>query len=75
MLGTPFQDPFLKIADRLLCSLNDFLYNFRLLIMHMVTPDGLIPEAERLWIRKNKKQKIIHEDYHFDIEFETYFNW
>ena len=44
--------------------------------MHMVSPDGLIAEWERLWIRKDKKSKTINnEDYHDDIDFPTYFDW
>ena len=34
----------------------------RLLILHMVGPDGLIPECLRVWIRSNKT--IQCEDYH-----------
>ena len=43
--------------------------------MHMVSPDGLIPEAERIWIHKDKKSKTTHVDYHEDIDFKTYFGW
>ena len=41
----------------------------------MVTPDGLLPEAERIWIRIDRKTKIVSEDYHHDIDFQTYFQW
>ena len=34
----------------------------RLLILHMLGPDGLIPECERIWIRSDKT--IQTEDYH-----------
>ena len=34
----------------------------RLLILHLLGPDGLIPECMRVWIRSNKT--IQSEDYH-----------
>lgn len=34
----------------------------RLLILHMIGPDGLIPELERIWIRSDRK--IQSDDYH-----------
>ena len=45
----------------------------RLLILHLIGPDGLVPEMERIWIRKSGT--IQSEDYHNDITAETMYDW
>jgi hypothetical protein len=45
----------------------------RLLILHLIGPNGLVHEMERIWIRK--AGTIQSEDYHNDITAETMFEW
>ena len=46
----------------------------RLLILHMIGPDGLIPEVEKIWIRTSN-QTPQSDDYHHDIDSATFYNW
>ena len=45
----------------------------RLLVLHMIGPNGLLRNWERIWIHKNGT--IQSEDYHNDITFETFLEW
>ena len=45
----------------------------RLLVLHMIGPNGLLRNWERIWI--HKKGTIQSEDYHNDITFETFLEW
>ena len=45
----------------------------RLLILHMIGSDGLIPEAEKIWIHTNRK--VQSDDYHADIDAKIFFDW
>ena len=45
----------------------------RLLVLHMIGPNGLLKNWERIWI--HKKGEIQSEDYHNDITFETFLEW
>ena len=45
----------------------------RLLILHLIGPNGLVPEMERIWIRK--AGTVQSEDYHNDITAETMYDW
>ena len=45
----------------------------RILVLHMIGPNGLLKKFERVWIRKSGK--IQCDDYHNDIDFETFLTW
>ena len=45
----------------------------RLLVLHMIGPNGLLRNWERIWIHKNGT--VQSEDYHNDITFETFLDW
>ena len=45
----------------------------RLLILHLIGPDGLVPEFERIWIRS--AGTVQSEDYHHDIDSATFNAW
>ena len=45
----------------------------RLLILHLIGPDGLVTPMERIWIRKSGK--IQCEDYHNDICAKDFYEW
>jgi hypothetical protein len=45
----------------------------RLLILHMIGPDGLVEELERVYIRTDKE--VQSDDYHNDFDAETMYKW
>ena len=45
----------------------------RLLILHMIGPDGLIKDLERVYIRTNRK--VQSDDYHNDFDAKTCYDW
>ena len=45
----------------------------RLLILHMIGPDGLVEKLERVYIRTDKK--VQSDDYHNDFDAKTMYKW
>ena len=45
----------------------------RLLILHIIGPDGFLKHLKKIWIRKTGK--ILSDDYHNDIDAKTFYDW
>ena len=45
----------------------------RLLVLHIIGPDGFLKHLKKIWIRKSGK--ILCDDYHNDIDAKTFYDW
>ena len=45
----------------------------RILILHIIGPDGLLKQHKRVWIHSNRK--IVSDDYHDNITAKDFYEW